>query len=63
MCSDGCIATHFAHRPTEGVYNIVSLDNDMIVRVIDFLTITPTNEEKKEIIALTVTSIARIDIL
>ena len=59
----GAVPTHFAHRPTEGVYNIVSLDNNMIGRVIDSLTITPTNEDKNEIIALTVTSIARIDIL
>ena len=36
----------FAHRPMEGVYNIVSFDNDMIVRAIDSLTITPTNEDK-----------------
>ena len=62
MCSDGCIATHFAHRSTDGVYNIVYLYNDMIVRAIDSLTITPTRT-KKEIIALTITSIARIDIL
>ena len=46
----------------EGVYNIVSFDNDMIVRAIDSLTITPTNEDKKEIMALTVTSNARVDI-
>ena len=37
----------FAHRPMEGVSNIVSFDNDMIVTAIDFLTITPTNEDKK----------------
>ena len=47
----------------EGVYNIVSFDNDMVVRAIDSLTITPTNEDTKEIMALAVTSTARVDIL
>ena len=45
-----------------GVYNIVSLDYDMIARAGDSLTITPTNEDKKEIMALTVSSTARVDI-
>jgi hypothetical protein len=35
----------FAHRPMAGVYNIVSLDYDMIARAGDSLTITPTNED------------------
>ena len=32
----------------EGVYNIVSFDSDVILRGIDFLTITPTHEDKKK---------------
>ena len=58
MCSYEFIATHFAHRPTKGMYIIFYLDDDMIYRAIDSLrSLLPTRRDIA--IFAEITSIAR----